>query len=61
MRLAVLSKMFALAEIWEWRPEHTNPVRGIERYPERKRERITTMTELARIGQAIDAAEAGAT
>jgi hypothetical protein len=34
--LALLSKMFNLAEAWGLRPEHSNPVRHIDRYPERK-------------------------
>ena len=36
--VAVLSKMMALAVKWEMRPD--NPVKGIERAPEEKRERF---------------------
>ncbi|HCC23904.1 MAG TPA: site-specific integrase, partial [Holosporales bacterium] len=35
--LALLSKMFSLAMGWEWRED--NPAKGIERYPEEKRDR----------------------
>lgn len=28
--LAVLSRVFNLCETWDWRPQHTNPVRGVE-------------------------------
>ncbi len=53
LMLAVLSKMFALAELWGIRPEHSNPARGIERYPERKRTRFLTDEELGRLGEAM--------
>ena len=29
--LALVSRFFNLFETWEWRPQHTNPVRGVER------------------------------
>ena len=32
--LALLSKMFNLAEIWGWRTENTNPVRLVAKNPE---------------------------
>jgi hypothetical protein len=38
--LAVMSKMFALAEKWGERPDGTNPCRHVEKYAERKRERM---------------------
>ena len=53
--LAVLSKMFALAEVWGWRPDSTNPCRGIERYKEAKRERMLSAEELSRLGVALAA------
>ena len=37
--LALLSKMFNLAEAWGLRPDNTNPCRHVERYRELKRER----------------------
>jgi hypothetical protein len=48
--LALLSKMFSLAAKWGWRTD--NPVKGIERYQEQRRERlrlqILTVRGLAR-------------
>jgi integrase len=57
LMIAVLSKMFSLAERWELRPQHSNPVQGTVRFPERKRDRFLDEGELARLGQAIDQAE----
>jgi len=45
--LSLLSKMFSLAEAWEWRSD--NPVKGIERYPEEKRDRWLDKEELKRL------------
>jgi integrase len=55
--LALLSKMFNLAEVWGWRPEHSNPVRHIEKYKEPRRERYLSPQEFARLGEALAAAE----
>jgi integrase len=48
--LAVLSKMFNLAERWGVRPDGSNPCRHIEKFVERKRERMLSPEELARLG-----------
>jgi integrase len=56
--LALLSKMFNLAEEWRWRPENSNPCLKITRYRENKCERYLSTEELTRIGQALDAADA---
>ncbi len=54
--LAVLSKMFALAEAWGLRDAPAgNPARGIEKYPERKRERMLSAEELGRLSDALRA------
>ena len=55
--LALLSKMLNLAERWGLRPDGTNPVRHIERYPERKFERYLSGDELNRLGQVLREAE----
>jgi integrase len=55
--LALLSKMFNLAEVWAWRSEGTNPVRHIEKYKEGRRERYLTAEEFSRLGDALAAAE----
>ncbi len=57
--LAVLSKMFGMAEVWGLRPMQTNPVYRIERYRERPRDRFLSDEELTRLGNALD--EAGRT
>jgi integrase len=51
--LAVLSKMFSLAIEWEWRTD--NPVRGVQRFREHRRERWLTPEEFQRFTQALDA------
>jgi integrase len=55
--LALLSKMFNLAERWGLRPDGTNPCRHVERYRERKLERFLSDEELARLGKALERAE----
>lgn len=50
--LALLSKMFSLAVAWDWRPD--NPVRGVPRYAEEKRERWLNAEELARVWQVLE-------
>ena len=49
--VAVLSKMMALAVKWEMRPD--NPVKGIERAPEEKRERFLSPAEIARLSDEL--------
>jgi integrase len=56
--LAVCSKAFNLAELWEMRPDGTNPCSKIERYPENHRERFLSADELARLGETLRQAEA---
>jgi integrase len=51
--LAVLSKMFNMAEAWRLRPLQSNPCYRIERYPERRRDRFLCDAELGRLGAAL--------
>jgi integrase len=53
--LAVLSKMFNLAERWGLRPDGSNPCRHVEKFGERKRERMLSASELSRLGEALAA------
>jgi integrase len=53
--LAVLSKMFNLAERWGLRPDGSNPCRHVEKFAEKKRERMLSPAELARLGDALAA------
>lgn len=55
--LSFVSRIFTLTERWEWRPQHTNPVRGIERSREEPRKRILSDEELASLSTALKAAE----
>ena len=55
--LGVLSKMFALAEVWGWRTDGSNPCRHVKRYKERKRERFLSPEETERLGEVLREAE----
>ena len=48
-------KMFNLAERWGLRPDGSNPCRHVEKFAERKRERMLSPAELARLGDALAA------
>ena len=56
--LALCSRLFNVCEMWEYRPQHTNPVRGIERAVENARDRVLSSEELARLAEALDKAHA---
>ena len=51
--LALLSRLFNLFEHWEYRPQHTNPCRGIERAREEPRDRVLTPSELAGLAEGL--------
>ncbi|MEI8396203.1 MAG: tyrosine-type recombinase/integrase [Rhodospirillaceae bacterium] len=51
--LEIVSKMFNLAELWGFRPDGSNPRRHLKKYPEEKRERFLSTTELKRIGEVL--------
>ena len=51
--LGMLSKMFTLAEVWNWRPDGTNPCRHVRNYKEHKRERFLSERETARLGAVL--------
>jgi integrase len=55
--LALLSKVFNLAEAWKVRPRHSNPCEHVKRYAERKRERFLSREELSRLGGVLAEAE----
>ena len=55
--LALVSSLFTLFETWEWRPQNTNPARGIDRAREEARDRTFSATELAALGAALNDAE----
>ena len=51
--LAFASRLFNLFEIWEWRPQHSNPVRGVDRAREEARDRILSPSEIAALAAAL--------
>jgi Arm DNA-binding domain len=53
--LAILSKMFTLAEKWGERPDGSNPCRHVEKYAELKRERMLSTDEFGRLAEALKA------
>ena len=55
--LAFTSRLFRLFEDWQWRPQHTNPVRGVDRAREEARDRILSPSEIAALSDALAAAE----
>lgn len=55
--LALLSKMFNLAERWGLRPPYSNPCRGVDRFPEKRRERFLSGAELAQLGAVLNEEE----
>ncbi|MGK2872971.1 MAG: tyrosine-type recombinase/integrase [Alphaproteobacteria bacterium] len=56
--LAVLSVLFNWAERHGYRPDGSNPCRHIGKFPEHKRERFLSETELARLADSLKQAEA---
>lgn len=55
--LGIVSGIYGFAAKRGLVPEGVNPARGIEKFPEGRRERFLTVDELVRIGAAIRAAE----
>ena len=52
---ALLSALFNQFEHWEYRPQHTNPARGIDRSVEDARDRTFSESELSALGEALEA------
>jgi len=55
--VAVVSKMFNLAELWGLRPDGTNPTRHVKRYKEASRSRYLSDEEIARLWHTLDELE----
>ena len=55
--LALISRVFTVFEQWEYRPQHTNPARLVERTREVPRDRVLAPTEIEAIGAAIAACD----
>ena len=54
--LALASRLFNLFEVWEWRPQYSNPCRGVERAREEPRDRVLTASELSALAKALKGA-----
>ena len=52
--IAVLSKMFNLAELWGLRRDGSNPCLHVKRYREEPREQFLGQDEFARLGRVLD-------
>ena len=52
--LSLLSKALNLAELWGYRPDHSNPCRHVKKYAENKRERFLNQEEIARLMEVLD-------
>lgn len=55
--LSLLSKVFNLAELWGYRPNHSNPCLHVKKYKENKRERFLSQDEITRLMDALDEEE----
>jgi integrase len=55
--LALLSKAFNLAELWDLREDGSNPCRHVRKFAEAKRKRFLSPQELASLGAALAVAE----
>ena len=55
--LALVSKMMNLAELWDLRPQGSNPTKHVQKFKELSRERYLNGDELARLGDALRQAE----
>ena len=51
--LALMSKIFNIAEIWELRPDGSNPCRHVQKYPERPRNRYLCQSKLRELGRVL--------
>ncbi|MCY4500140.1 MAG: integrase family protein [Alphaproteobacteria bacterium] len=52
--LAVVSRLMNVCETWEWRPQHSNPARGVERAKENVRRRVLSPAEMTALADALD-------
>lgn len=55
--LALLRKMFNLAELWGYRPDGSNPCRHVQKYPEKGSTRFITDEEMHKLYTYLDQAD----
>ena len=56
--LALLHRLFALFETWEYRSQNDNPVKGVEKAREQPRDRTLAPSEIGALGKALDEIDA---
>ena len=56
--VAILNRMFSLAEVWGLRRDGVHPCRSIRKYREHHRERFLSEEEFRRLGRVLDEVEA---
>ena len=56
-QLALASRLFNLFETWEYRPQRSNPVRGIEKAREEPRDRVLAPSEISALAVALDSSD----
>ena len=59
--LGLISKVMNLAEVWEYRPDGSNPTLHVSKFEERKREHFLTADELSRLSNVLNELEASGT
>ena len=57
--LALLSALMSFAEQQGWRPRGSNPVKGVAKFREHRRERFLSLAEFGRLAQVLDDVERG--
>ena len=51
--LCLLSTAFDQAELWGYRDQHSNPCKGVEKFPGKKMERFLTIVELKKLEETL--------
>ena len=51
--LALVSRLMNVCEMWDWRDQHTNPARGVERARENVRRRVLSPAEMTMLADAL--------
>ncbi|MGL4576660.1 MAG: tyrosine-type recombinase/integrase, partial [Burkholderiaceae bacterium] len=56
--LSCIRKMFNMAELWDYRPDGSNPCRHVPKYPEKRRTRLITDEQMGQLFAYLDKADA---
>lgn len=51
---ALVSKVFSMCEQWEFKPQHSNPCRGVRKFKEHARERYLSKQEIEKLFAVLD-------